>query len=88
MTDGIPLLQVVRLHLNADFRRCTSMPDDMHQHRRHLQNGERVIVNTEDMSQRDIVALKSEGVRRGWGDKVVYVNANPIGAVLPPPGAR
>lgn len=30
--------------------------------------GERVIVNTENMSASDVAALKAEGTRRGWGE--------------------
>jgi hypothetical protein len=36
-----------------------------------LGKGERVIVNTENMSAAHVAALKAEAARRGWGDKVI-----------------
>jgi hypothetical protein len=49
-----------------------------------------VIVNAEDISAKDVAALRAEGARRGWGNKsvVLYTNANPFGAALRAYGVR
>lgn len=50
-----------------------------------LNKGQSVIVNTENMSEADIATLKAEGARRGWGDRVIYLSANPFRSSLQMP---
>ena len=73
---------------NSRYSNGFSLPTSADIIDRELNKGEHVIVNTENMSARDVVALKAEAARRGWGDKVIFVNANPFGTNVQMPGAR
>jgi hypothetical protein len=73
---------------NSQYPTGFSLPKSADAVDEELNRGEHVIVNTENMSARDVAALKAEATRRGWGDKVVFVNANPFGSNLQMPGAR
>jgi hypothetical protein len=73
---------------NSQYRTGFSLPRSADGIDRELSKGQNVIVNTENMSSSDVAALKAEGARRGWGDRVIYTNANPLGSALRMPGAQ
>jgi hypothetical protein len=73
---------------NSRYPDGFSLPGSADKVDEELNKGEHVIVNTENMSTSDVAALKAEGARRGWSDRVIYTNANPLGSALQMPGAR
>jgi len=73
---------------NSRYPNGFSLPESADNIDKKLNKGEHVIVNTENMSEKDIAALKAEGASRRWGDKVVFLNANPFPSNLQMPGAR
>ena len=73
---------------NSQYRNGFSLPGSADDIDTELKKGEHVIVNTENMSAADVAALKAEDARRGWSNKVIYVNPNPFRFTPGMPGAR
>jgi hypothetical protein len=69
---------------NSAFRTGFSLPGSADSIDRELRAGEHVIVNTEDMSREDETRLRAEAQRRGWDDKVIFVNPNPLARLMSP----